>query len=236
MSRPPTWSYGVTTVPERFDALLPRTLFSLAAAGFDCPRLFVDGADPKQTLALSDRTCLPVTARFPRVRTFANWALALGELYARDPAADYYAVFQDDFVTVRNLRAYLEKTLPGRDAKEYYNLYTFPSNQRVAPPGRPGFFRSNQNGRGAVALVFRNEAVVDLLTAPTFVRKPQAAGHRAYKSVDGGVLTALKAKGYAELVHNPSLTQHTGIVSSMGNMTHPLATSFPGEDFDALTL
>ena len=39
------WAYGITTVPSRRENLFERTLQSLAVAGFDNPRLFVDGVD-----------------------------------------------------------------------------------------------------------------------------------------------------------------------------------------------
>jgi hypothetical protein len=38
------------------------------------------------------------------------------------------------------------------------------------------------------------------------------------------------------MVHHPSLVQHTGDVSAMGNRPHQKASSFPGEEYDALTL
>ena len=220
-----SWSYGVTTVPERLRDLLPRTLASLAAAGFSAPRLFVDGAE-----GIATHFGLDVTYRYPRIRTFCNWWLALVELYVRNPAADRYAIFQDDFITYRNLRPYLEQWYP---EKGYLNLYTFPVNQQLAK--REGWYESNQRGKGAVALVFNREAVTTLLTQPHFVGRPQNA-HRGHKSVDGGVVTALTKVGFKEYVHNPSLVQHTGLESSMGNKKHALATSFRGEQFDAMEL
>jgi hypothetical protein len=50
--------------------------------------------------------------------------------------------------------------------------------------------------------------------------------------------------GFTEYVHAPSLVQHTGEVSSMGNpwddtpgaKRYPFAQTFPGKDFDPLTL
>jgi hypothetical protein len=45
-----TWAYGITTVPSRLTTLLPRTITSLAAAGFDKPHLFVDGGTAAQAL------------------------------------------------------------------------------------------------------------------------------------------------------------------------------------------
>lgn len=238
------WAYGVTTVPSRRQDLLPRTLASLCSAGFDSPRLFVDGLEN----CLADRwqqdLQLTVTARFPFIRVFGNWVLGLAELYIRDPGADRYAMFQDDFVTYPNMRQYLERCAypdgeEGRD-KGYWNLYTFPSNQNLAPVDgkgmqREGWYPSNQFGRGAVALVFNRPAVITLLTHLHMVERPQDCT-RGWRAVDGGIVTAMGKAGWKEYVHNPSLVQHTGLVSSMGNKPHKLAVSFRGEDYDALRL
>lgn len=225
------WSYGVTTVESRFNELLPRTLISLRRAGFKDPRLFVDGACniPPSLQGYS------ITQRVPAVRTYANWFLSLSELYFREPNADRYAMFQDDFVTSRNLRTYLE-AVPYPD-KGYLNLYTFPENQKTDK----GFYESNQWGRGAVALVFNNEAVRTLLRQEHMINKIRNRQNRrgwakGDKGVDGGVIESFKALGWKEYVHNPSLVQHTGLDSSMNNRRHPLASSFKGQDFDLLDL
>lgn len=235
------WAYGVTTVPERASDLLPRTLSSLRAAGFDNPRLFVDGTDdPLAYYTLAGE----VTVRQPKIRTFGNWALALGELVIRTPNADRYAIFQDDFVTYKNLRRYLDYcSFP---EKGYWNLYTFPSNQELAPDTPPVWYEARglnstsptpdgkqfQTGRGAVALVFDRQGTIDLLTHQHFVTKPTEAAE-PWKRVDGCVVTAMNKAGYREFVHSPSLVQHTGKHSSMGNPPHLLAVTFLGEDFDA---
>lgn len=250
MSRPPlSWAYGVTSVPARRADLLPRTLTSLKAGGFTTPRLFVDGArrgaDEYQTLFPD----LEVTTRTPAVRTFGNFVLSLWELYLRAPTADRYALFQDDFVCVSNLRAYLDRAKFPEGG--YLNLYTFRENDpyfaearrvEVRVPRseggwcegfRPGFFETTQKGRGAVALVFDLPAVQALLASAHFVGRPTdpTRGHRA---VDGGIVTALNKAGFREYCHWPSLVQHTGDVSSMGNAPHSKADSFPGEEADAL--
>jgi hypothetical protein len=228
------WSYGATTVPERKHDLLPRTLASLALGGFDKPRLFVDGQDGNcshSELAHYEALGLPVTYRCPRMGTVANWALGLWELYAREPACHYYAMFQDDVAVCRNLRQYLEKLR--RPSKEYWNLYTFPCNQTLCT--KPGWNRSDQLGRGAVALVFDRDAVQALLSSDVFVGKP-ASATRPRINLDGGVVTALTMRGWTELVHNPSLCQHMGEVTTMGSRKHAQAPSFPGEEFDCLTL
>lgn len=224
------WAYGVTTIPSRANNLLPRTLASLAGGGFPKPRLFIDGAGDTD---LYRPLGLETTTHYPNLRIFGNWILSLWELYIRNPAVHRYAIFQDDFVTYRNLRGYLERCkYPERG---YWNLYTFPVNQKQIPQNRMGWHLSNQRGKGAVALVFSLEAVIALLSQPHIVGRPRNLV-RGWRAVDGGVVTALRKAGWREYVHNPSLVQHTGAVSSVQNKSHPLAPSFRGEGFDAMKL
>lgn len=232
---PLTWSYGVTTVPSRMGGLLPRTLESLSRAGFDQPRLFVDGCDAELERQYRGRFKLQLTSRNPAVRTFGNWVLALWELYVREPLSDRYAIFQDDMITVRNLRGYLESMDYPKNG--YLNLYTFPENEKVAEKRevRTGFFESNQRGRGAVALVFSREAVQVLLSARHLADRPTDP-QRGWRAIDGGIVSSFNKAGWREFCHTPSLVQHIGDKSSMGNRQHPEAPTFPGEDFDALDL
>jgi hypothetical protein len=228
------WSYGITTVPSRREDLFPRTLASLRAAGFDSPRIFIDGEINGGTY--SSRFNIPeekITCRYPNIRTYGNWVLSLAELYIREPLADRYALFQDDFVTCLNLRSYLE-SVPFPE-KGYLNLYTFPSQQKIAPKRGVGWYPSSQHGRGAVALVFNGEGVRTLLRHPYMIDRP-VDPIRGHKSVDGAIITTMRMLGWKEYVHNPSLTQHTGLYSSMGNKPHKLAVSFVGEDYDAMKL
>lgn len=224
----PTWSYGVTTVPNRID-LLHRTLKSLDRAGFSSPRLFIDGARG------GEKYCnlgLETTFRYPRVYAAGNWVLSLYELYIRSPNSTYYAVFQDDFVTYKNLRQYLEQC----DFPEngYWNLYTFPENQELAKTSL-GWCRSNQLGRGAVAIVLDLPMVVNILSSRHLTMRPQMS-RRGWRAIDGGVVTAAAKEQKYEYVHSPSLTQHTGHESSTYNDPQPMAPVFMGEEFDALDL
>lgn len=233
------WAYGVTTVPERAKDLLPRTLRSLAAGGFNEPWLFIDGQRD------DGRTDYPATFRWPRIKTFGNWSLSLWELLVRNPGADMFAMFQDDFVMCLGVREYLSRCQLPKNG--YMNLYSFPSNESLAPE-KPGWFeareldsgnvfhgKKQQTGRGAVALVFSKEAVITLLTHSHFVTKPTEAAE-PWRRVDGCVVNAMNKAGWREYVHNPSLVQHTGKESSMGSRPHLLSKTFPGEDFDALDL
>lgn len=226
------WEYGITTVLSRINDLFPKTLNSLMNAGFDTPRIFVDGCTPSEALVGYAKFNLPLTIR-DNVRTAGHWVLSLYELYIRNPAAERYAIFQDDFVTVKNLKRYLE--IVPYPSQGYLNLYTFPSNQSIAPQDHTGWYVANQLGRGAVALVFSNEAVRKLLASPYMVDRFQSTV-RGHKAIDGGVLETMKRYDWKEYVHTPSLVQHTGLVSSMGNPQHLQAISFPGEDFNALDL
>lgn len=224
------WAYGITTVTSRLHDVFPRTLKSLAAAGFDKPQLFIDGC---KTPEVYQDYGAEITCHYPNVRTAGHWALSIAELYIRNPTADRYALFQDDFVTYKNLRGYLESCVyPERG---YWNLYTFPSNQQLCPKGYEGWYESNQLGRGAVALIFSREILLTLFSQRRFIDRPQDK-FRGHKAIDGGIVDSLKKIGIKEYAHNPSLVQHTGLESSMGNKRHQLAISFRGEEYDALSL
>jgi hypothetical protein len=238
------WSYGITTVPVRRYHLLPQTIASLRGGGFPEPRLFVDGDnDPKSWEA---QFGLKVTCQDPPLLVVGNWIVTLWSLYIRYPQADRYAVFQDDFIMSKNVREYLERVpYPNQG---YLNLYTFLSNQRVCPKDKDGrdkigFYKAAycddtppwQTGKGAVALVFSRDAVHTLLSARSLVCKPSAA-KKPTKAIDGGIVTAMNNAGWCEYVHNPSLVQHTGKDSTIGNNEHRKASSFRGEDFNALDL
>lgn len=224
------WAYGITTVPERLNELFPRTLESLRNSGFCNPWVFVDGA--KDSSAYK-KFGTGVTVRYPNIKTLGNWMLSLWEIYIRIPDADRYAIFQDDFVTYPDLRQYLD--LCDYPPKGYWNLYTFPDNQKLCPKNFTGWYRTRQKGWGAVALVFSLDAMTTLLGHHYMVQKPKEK-RRKHRAIDFVVATIMQRAGWKEFVHNPSLVQHTGIKSSMGNGQQPLATSFRGEDFSAMEL
>jgi len=222
------WSYGVTTVPSREKELLPRTLESLASGGFDSPHLFIDGCED---LSRYEKYGLPMTAHTQNVRTFGNWVMALWELYVLNPQADRFAIFQDDMLTYPNLRDYLDSCKYPHNG--YLNLITSHENTKIASSKSIGWHKASQRGRGAVGLVFSREAVTTLLSHDHMVNRPKSRrdGHR---KVDGGIVESFRKAGWAEYIHNPSLVQHIGHVSSMGNPQHPAVTLWNGEEFDAL--
>lgn len=243
-----TWSYGVTTVPQRRKLYLPKTLESLKCGGFDKPTLFIDGITHLEAITFEREFGLEVVSRGPtRIKTFGNWVLALAELYIRNPNSDRYVLFQDDLITYPNLRHYLDKiTFPD---KGYWNLYTYPTNMRGVPKDNSvGFFTSNQYGKSALGLVFNSTGVQLLLTCLRFIDRPKNL-EKGWKNIDGGVISSMKKLSYIEYCHYPSLLQHTGKESAIRYVEkdenlkparphpkQPYSPCFLGEDFDALEL
>lgn len=228
-----TWAYGVTTVPQRRKTHLPQTLASLRNAGFDKPRLFVDGA--ADASSWKEEFALEAVARGTEgnIRTFGNWMLALWELRIREPWADFYAIFQDDIVISANAKKYIEQN-PFPDYG-YANLYTVPHNQDLCQKGHTGWFKSNQLGKGALALVFWHDSVLKLLSSDHMADRPGDAV-RGHRSVDGGVVDSLRKKGVSEYCHSPSIVQHLGMESTMETTPRRVAETFRGEGFDLLSL
>jgi hypothetical protein len=254
------WAVGVTTVPERRAALLPRTLASLAKAGWSRSTLFVDGVSHEEAASYRRQFLLDVVSRGPEpIRPVGNWWLALWELYIRNPGLDRFLIVQDDVIFARNVRAYLERLQWPCDG--YLNLYCHPANEvwligrenrfhRAQPLGGPGGNPLKQKGLGALALAFDRTAVYKLLANRHFAGKV-ADPLRGWRAIDGGIVEALNQEGWSEMVHRPSLCQHVGEQSTFDHNgsspglldpnTHrwepgSFSDTFPGEDFDAATL
>lgn len=224
------WSCGLTTVPERY-ASLQKTAVSLAKAGFDDVLVGVDGCvEPRAYSGFPAVTC-----RRLRGGNFANWYLTACEVYLRDPFADAYAMFEDDLVLALGTRDYLEATMkPGG----YYNLFTSTSE----PAPTCGWFKTQQRGLGALALAFRRDEFVQLLRSPDTIfhandTTPTRGGTiRGQWLVDAVVVTVLNRHGALEYCHSPSIAQHTGMASTLGNPAGIRARKFAGEDFDMRSL
>lgn len=261
----PVWAVGITTVPSRMDSLLPQTVDSVRDAGFCCPWLFVDG--PCDPTAYGKFRIAGVTFRTKAIRVHGNWILGLYELYIRNPIAKRYLLCQDDIQMCKGVRQYLDAVPWPPNA--YLNLFTYPGNQEMCKTA-PGWYESNQRGKGALALAFTRRAVLMLLHADHMLMRPmppekcgacaepinmltgrctacdkidgeakafaEGGWHRGMKAVDGGIVTSFMQAGWKEYVHNPSLVQHTGTVSSFSAINHQPAHSFPGVDFDAVSL
>lgn len=233
------WAISVTTVSSRLTNLLPESLKYIRDAGFPSPTIYIDG-DTNPT-KWKEHFGLPVISRTENIRTAGHWHLTALETFIRNREAEIFAFFQDDIALNVNVRQYLERTIDYSDDR-YYNLYTANSNNLLIPTeqyqGRQvrkvGWFKSNQYGRGALALVFTKPVLISLLSSYQFVTRHQDV-HRGWRAIDGGIVDAMKTEGIEEWVHNPSLCQHRGSESSMSNRKHKPAATFISQYHDAMS-
>ena len=204
-----SWAVGVTTAPRGVPTL-GDCLASLAVAGWDCPRLFVDGDAPIPE-AFSH---LPRTDRTPRVGAWPNYYLGLAELLMREPEADAYLMVEDDalFADQPGLRTYLEGLLwpgprPGVVSLFCSRAYTRP---------RPGWYAFEGTWAWcALAFVFPRDL------ARRFLADPDVVGHRWTRArnpladTDWRVGRWAETRGVPVYFPTPSLVQHIGEVSSL---------------------
>lgn len=203
------WSYGITASPQRVDnGLLLQTVKSLAAAGFNDPTIFMDGACDfdESWNGLVNKLVI----RTPGIGHLPNWMTSLVHLYCTAPKAVYYALFEDDLICCKNLRQYLESCEPPNG---YWNLLTHDQNI-VYANNVNGWHESNQRGRGAVGLVFPRDTLLALIRARGFFDRPSLDGEQ---NADGMVITCLRPLELKEYIHFPSLVQHMGLQSVMNH-------------------
>lgn len=223
------WAYGITTVSSRYNGLLPGTVASLAKAGFPNPVLFIDGMDPKWKSPSNNLK--GIVMREPAVGHLTNWILSFTYLYNMFPQADRYALFEDDLIATKNLREYLERC--PYPPKGYLNLISHPENL-VKTGGVEGWHLSNQKGRGAVGLVFNQDAAFALLKSPIFFHRNHTNNP---KCADGAIMDAMAPLGFKEYIHYPTLLQHKG-GGDKSSMGHPYGEmlGWRGEEYDVLEL
>lgn len=203
-----TWAVGVTTAPRAVPTL-ERTLESLAAAGWSDVRLFAEpGSEVPRKFS-----ALPVTSRHSRLGAFPNWYLGLAELVMTFPEADAYFLSQDDVLFARGLRAYLEAHLWPQPRLGVVSVYCPAPYTRNRAAG----FYVEEHGRetwGALAYLFPNASARAVLGTPQVVnhRLRQTGGDH---QIDGLVGQWCRITRLPYLVHEPSLAQHIGDVSTV---------------------
>jgi hypothetical protein len=203
-----SWAVGVTTSPRK-EPTLDRCLHSLIRAGWERPRLFVDGG----TQLVDGQTDLPVTYREEKVGAWSNFYLALLELLMRQPDADAYLLVQDDalFYDGQNVREYLESSLwPDSDVAAVSLYCPQPYTRR-----QPGWYALDGLWVwGAQAFVFSNSAARQFAVDQQ-VFEHRWAGWRTDAQID--VLIGNWARRLGRRVHYPvpSLVQHIGQTSTL---------------------
>lgn len=208
-NRTTVWAVGMTTAP-RLRPTLEESLASLAAAGWEQPRLFVE---PETVLPQRFRT-LPATWRDDKLGAFPNWYLGLTELFLRQPLADVYLMCQDDAIFAVGSRAYLEQNLWPAAEVGVVSIYT-PSHWSE---GRtPGFHpvRHGWASWGALAYAFSNPSLRALLADPLFIKHRHHGAADGLRNIDSAVGAWCEAAGLPYYIHVPSLVQHIGDTSTI---------------------
>jgi len=221
------WAVGLTTVPGRAATTLPRTLRSLAWAGFPSPHLFIDKCREEDWRGPGNRR----TFHEDWIGIFGNWWLGAWELFIRNPKSDRYVMCQDDVVFCRNVCRYLE--MSPYPESGYQNLILYPDNAIYANEGewsRVG----GRRGLGAQCLVFSHDAFFKLLTSEYLGSKP--TWQNRHDGIDGAISDAMLHAGWFECVHSPSLVCHIPGESAAKNRMQPETANFPGVEFDAMSL
>jgi hypothetical protein len=227
-----TWAVGVTTAP-RIQPTLEWCLDSLARAGWDAPRLFVDSP----TEIPSRVSHLAVTLREPRVGAWPNYYLALAELLMRDPDADAYLIVQDDtlFYDRHSLREYLEQALwpgPNVGAVSLYCSMAYTQDD-AGWHCHAGLWEL-----GAMAVIFPRESARRFLADELVIGHRWQPGREGLVNIDVVIGEWAARNGLSVYYPSPSLTQHIGETSTLwpDAMAAGLrcASEFAGEDRHAL--
>lgn len=209
------WAVGVTTAPRDVPTLSD-CLPTLLQAGWDKPRLFVDGRmevpDQFASLTRTDRT--PIMGAWP------NYYLSLAELLMREPEADAYMLVQDDvlFGNGMDVRSYLEEVLwpgpPGIASLYCSRGYTQPAN---------GWYRMRETWRlGALAFIFCREAAQEFLADRDVVLHRWSRRKNGLADISWRVGQWAASADVPVYFTTPSLVQHAGDVSTVW----PTARSF----------
>jgi hypothetical protein len=201
------WAVGVTTAPRRRPTL-ESCLDSIVRAGWDAPRLFLDGS----TSLPSRYNHLSVTWREDGVGAWPAWYMGLAELLLQQPHADAYVLLQDDVILYdrESLRAYLEEVLwPGEHTGLVSLFYT-----GLDPA--PGWRTSPADWHwGAQGFIFPPVVARALLCDPVLSRAWLAASVEQHIPIPELLCEWTGRMGIPVWYANPSLTQHIGNTSTI---------------------
>jgi hypothetical protein len=225
------WAVGITTSPRR-QSTLEDCLDSVTRAGWESPRLFLDGADRLPARYHH----LPVTLRSDSIGAWPAWFLALAELVLQQPQADAYLMLQDDviFHDREPVRDYLEQALwPGdRPAvvSLFYTSFDLTAGWRSSP--------AHEWHWGAQALLFPPAIARALIADSDLVASCLAA--TTHIPIPEVLATWMARHRFSNWYPIPSLIQHIGTSSTIwmnsGLLSGRRAPWFSGSIDDEPTL
>jgi hypothetical protein len=222
------WAVGVTAARRTTD-LLSSTLGSLINAGWENPIVFYDGSPD---IALN----VELVSRTKSIGAFPNFYSAASELLMRFPHAQAYLLAQDDILLAKNTRFFLEECSVPEDAC-VLKLFTHDACQ--AENYSWSRLRTRNDMKGAQAYVFSHKSLIQFLTSDEPINH-RSGDYRPDNAIDNVVAywarDLERSQRKYQYVYTPSLVQHTGTNHSTLGHDMPTASSFVGEEFDAMRL
>lgn len=208
------WSTCIITAPRQHPTLL-RCMQNLQSAGWRDFRIF---AEPGCEDLPRDQG-IPIVERVGSLGAWPNWYLALAELLMRQPNADFYFLLEDDALLYQgqpNLKSYVEQSLVSNPQLAFASLYcadAIMANQIGWVSGNLGKYFI-----GALALVIPKESALKLMTNENVARHRETGGEDHGTKLTDAVLGRWAFENQLRvLVHNPSLVDHIGNTSTLGN-------------------
>jgi hypothetical protein len=201
------WAVGITTAPRR-QPTLEFCLDGVVRAGWDAPRLFLDG-----TSHVPPRYAhLPTTWREDGVGAWPAWYLALAELILQQPDADAYLLLQDDVVVHDRgpLRGYLEQVLWPGDRPGLVSLFY------AGPDTTPGWHRDDGSWHwGAQGFVFPPGLTRSLLADAGVLQAWLTSSAALHIPVPSVLHDWARRNGIDSWYATPSVAQHIGNASAI---------------------
>jgi hypothetical protein len=201
------WAVGITTAPRR-EPTLESCLDSVVRAGWDSPRLFLDG-----TLRVPPRYAhLPTSWREEGIGAWPAWYLSLVELLVQCPDADAFLMLQDDAILHDrgSLRSYLEQVLWPGDRPEMVSLFY------TGDDTTPGWHRTEADASWcALALLFPPDLARQLVADPGSTQGLFSAATGRHVPIPNVVFEWANRCGIHAWYTAPSLAQHIGNSSTI---------------------
>lgn len=241
MDNSPKWAVGVVTAP-RAESCIEKTLPSLRNGGWDD---FVVYAEPGSVVP-HDK----VVMRPEVYGDWANWYCGLSELVQTHPQADYVLMLEDDVVMCKNVRQYLDVSIPKLDDFAALSFYTPAFYNKFSTESM--FNKEYEGSRtlGTLTVIMKMATALDFIGDPEiskrrFLSKDSTMAAQDWSNTAKDIFLGLwaKRKGLPIYYHSPSLAQHIGQKTTL-LVTYALydgdlqryALTFMGEQYDALKL
>jgi len=201
------WAIGLTTAPRRAPTL-EQTLDSVVRAGWDNPRLFLDG-----TVHLPQRyQHLSISWRSESIGAWPSWYMALTELLLQSPAADAYVMLQDDVMLYdrEDLGKYLQRVLWPGDRPGIVSLFYNGSSTKS------GWHRMvNEWPCSAQALILSPATARSLLCDEKLSRICLSASYGNHVPIPEVIAEWVYRSRTEAWYATPSLAQHIGNTSTI---------------------